>query len=265
MKAEDKAKLYQLFKIASKASSLYTTESFSAPDPSFTDDIETRIEEAESSVPASDKVSGSSAEKPVPPAASEGQTQKATISSVSEKIAACQRCGLFRTRTNTVPGTGIEQPLVLVVGEGPGEEEDLSGKPFVGKAGQLLDKMLMAISLSRDTNCYIANIVKCRPPRNRNPEPEEIQACISFLQAQIHILKPKMILAMGRVALQALTETGAGINLLHGQILNYKGIPLMATYHPSALLRDETLKRPAWEDLKTFRAKLLEIAPDYDK
>ncbi len=148
---------------------------------------------------------------------------------------------------------------MLVIGEGPGADEDAKGEPFVGKAGQLLDKMLAAINLSRHTNCFIANIVKCRPPNNRDPMPDEADACRSFLDAQIGILKPKLILAVGRIAAQNLLNTTTGINKLRGQFFEYRGIPLLPTYHPSALLRNEDLKRPAWEDLKKFRTRLEEI------
>lgn len=186
--------------------------------------------------------------------------QTTTLQNLAQKIANCKRCKLCTTRKNTVTGQGVQNPIVLVVGEAPGAEEDQSGLPFVGKAGELLDKMLFSIGLSRNTNCYIANIVKCRPPMNRDPLPEEADACSSFLQAQIHLLKPKIILAMGRVALQNLTKTKTGITVLHGKMLDYNGIPLMATYHPSAILRNADLKRPAWEDLKSFKAKLNEIS-----
>ena len=148
---------------------------------------------------------------------------------------------------------------VMVIGEGPGADEDRQGRPFVGKAGQLLDKMLEAIQLSRKTNCYITNVVKCRPPQNRDPAPEERSCCAAFLDAQIRLLRPKMILVMGRIAAQHLLQTSDGIGKLRGRFFDYQGIPLMPTYHPSALLRDESLKRPAWEDLKRFRARLHEL------
>ena len=154
--------------------------------------------------------------------------------------------------------------VVLVIGEGPGEEEDKQGLPFVGPAGQLLDKMLAAISLDRNKNCYIANIVKCRPPMNRDPSPLESQACRAFLETQIHILKPTMILAVGRVAAQNLLLTDESIGRLRGKFFELNNIPLMATYHPSALLRNVELKRPAWEDLKLFKSKLLELNPNYE-
>lgn len=187
------------------------------------------------------------------------------IQNIAKKISECQNCILSQTRKNTVPGEGVQNPLVMVIGEGPGEEEDLSGRPFVGKAGQLLDKMLAAINLDRRLNCYIVNIVKCRPPRNRTPMIDESQACKGFLQAQIHVLKPKYILAMGRTAVQNLLETSDGINALRGKWFSCNGIPLMATYHPSALLHDVSLKAPAWQDLKFFRKKLIDEYPKYDE
>jgi len=182
-----------------------------------------------------------------------------TIEELNSKIRRCTRCDLARTRNNVVPGQGVEHPEVLVIGEGPGYDEDMQGLPFVGKAGMLLDKMLAAIQLSRKSNCYIANVVKCRPPQNRDPRPEEEDACYSFLEAQIHILKPKMILCMGRISGQKLLKTEQSLRELRGHFYDYKGIPLMITYHPSALLRNEELKRPAWEDLKLFRKELNRI------
>ncbi len=181
------------------------------------------------------------------------------IHHVHTTIAQCTRCPLSKSRKNTVPGEGSIEPLVMVIGEGPGADEDESGRPFVGKAGQLLDKMLIAIDLSRNTNTFIANIVKCRPPQNRDPMFEEAQACRSFLDLQIQILKPKMILSIGRVSAQNLLGSKEPIGALRGKFFTYKGIPLMPTYHPSALLRDERLKRPAWEDLKLFKTRLTTI------
>ena len=178
------------------------------------------------------------------------------LDEINKMVAACTGCALSRTRTNVVPGTGVPCPAVLVVGEGPGAEEDARGLPFVGPAGQLLDRMLAAIHLSRSTNCYIANIVKCRPPGNRTPSMEEVAACEPFLKAQIHALKPRMILAMGRTAAQALLKTDQGISRLRGKFFAVDGIPIMATYHPSALLRNAELKAPAWEDLKAFAREL---------
>lgn len=190
---------------------------------------------------------------------SSGADASDALENIARKIAVCKRCRLCEGRRNTVPGIGVPKPLVLVIGEGPGADEDASGEPFVGKAGQLLDKMLAAINLSRHTNCFIANIVKCRPPNNRDPMPDEAEACRSFLDAQISVLKPKMILTVGRIAVQNILNTTTGINKLRGQFFEYRDIPLLPTYHPSALLRNEEMKRPAWEDLKKFRARLEEI------
>jgi DNA polymerase len=178
---------------------------------------------------------------------------------------------------------------VLVVGEAPGADEDVIGRPFVGRAGQLLDKMLASIDLSRQKNCYIANIVKCRPPQNRDPMPDEIVFCGRFLKRQIALLRPKIIFCAGRISAQTMLRTTIGIGKLRGHFETYRtedasedtsedtvddsdglvpadpaaSIPLLATYHPSALLRDEGLKRPAWEDLKTLRARLMEMDDSY--
>ena len=186
---------------------------------------------------------------------------------IAAAINSCKACGLSAARTHAVPGEGADNPLVMVIGEGPGADEDASGRPFVGMAGQLLDKMLASIGLSRDKNCYIANIVKCRPPGNRDPEPGEIAACFSFLEQQIALLRPRVILCAGRVAAQNLLKTGQGINALRGTSSEFRTsgfspggngetIPVICTFHPSAILRDESLKRPAWEDLKLLRFHL---------
>ncbi len=263
MKADEKSLLYNMLKKTSAAILGCAAKGFET-EPQFFDDPEAAQNSfsPESAAPQSPAA-------PVSQNFSQAQDAAApagaTIDSVAQKIVSCGRCPLCKTRKNVVPGEGVSNPYVLVVGEGPGADEDEQGRPFVGRAGQLLDKMLAAINLSRQKNCFIANIVKCRPPMNRDPEPQEAAACRSFLDAQIHVLKPKMILALGRVALQNLLDTSIGINRMRGQIVDFKGIPFMATYHPSALLRDESLKRPAWEDLKAFRQKLIEICPDYDK
>ena len=195
-----------------------------------------------------------------------GGTLFRSMQEIYAAVAQCSACVLGQTRTHPVAGEGPEELSrltnsveVMVIGEGPGADEDRQGRPFVGRAGQLLDKMLEAIQLSRKTNCYITNVVKCRPPQNRDPAPEERNCCAAFLDAQIRLLRPKMILVMGRIAAQHLLQTSDGIGKLRGRFFDYQGIPLMPTYHPSALLRDESLKRPAWEDLKRFRARLHEI------
>jgi DNA polymerase len=183
-----------------------------------------------------------------------------SIEKIAGEIRACYNCSLGKTRTNAAPGEGVLQPLVLVIGEGPGADEDAQGRPFVGKAGQLLDKMLGAIKLSRNTNCFIANVVKCRPPNNRDPYPEETIACAHFLERQITLLKPKFILIVGRIAMQSLLKTTEAIKKMRGKIMELTvgdvTYPLLITYHPSAILRNIELKRPAWEDLKLLRSKL---------
>ncbi|MDR2393027.1 MAG: uracil-DNA glycosylase [Treponema sp.] len=179
-----------------------------------------------------------------------------SLEALEAEIQHCRDCPLHTHRIKTVPGEGVARPLVLVIGEGPGADEDTSGRPFVGKAGQLLDRMLASVDLSRERNCFIANVVKCRPPHNRDPLPEEIAACARFLNRQLALLKPRMIFCLGRVALQALLHTDAGIGRARGQLTTYQGFPLLGTYHPSALLRDVSLKRAVWEDLKILRDQL---------
>jgi DNA polymerase len=185
-----------------------------------------------------------------------------SLSAIAEEISRCRLCRLVSGRTNVVPGIGVDKPLVMVIGEGPGSEEDKKGEPFVGPAGLLLDKMLEAIGLFRGVNCFITNIVKCRPPNNRAPAPDEQAACNSFLQRQIALLQPSAILALGRVAAQALLQSHEGIGELRNIEHRYKDIPLIASYHPSALLRNTEYKRPAWEDLKLLRSVLQKLHPD---
>ncbi|MDR2601568.1 MAG: uracil-DNA glycosylase [Spirochaetaceae bacterium] len=185
-----------------------------------------------------------------------------TIENIAAAITRCRNCKLSELRKNTVPGEGVKNPMVIVIGEAPGADEDAQGRPFVGAAGKLLDKMLSAVNLSRETNCFIANILKCRPPGNRDPEPDERAACIHFLESQIYLLRPAAILCAGRVSAQTLLQTNAPMSAMRGgKQMEYSlkmgelvlKIPLFAIYHPSALLRNEAWKRPAWEDLKAFR------------
>lgn len=258
MTSSQKQDIYNLLDITNNWVLGYKDPFFTQNSPLFEDDTEQSPQSEETVITQTDTPEIKTAET-----GTVSNDVDTKLLNIASKIKNCQNCNLCKTRTNTVPGEGVSKPYVLVIGEGPGEDEDLSGRPFVGKAGQLLDKMLAAISLDRNINCYIANIVKCRPPHNRTPEAHEAQACSGYLQAQIHTLKPKMILAMGRTAVQNLLDTAQGINSLRGQLLDYNGIPLMATYHPSALLRDESLKRPAWNDLKAFREELLKLAPEY--
>jgi DNA polymerase len=192
--------------------------------------------------------------------AAAGEAAIDSLEQIAADTLSCAACKLCETRANAVPGEGAQRPLVMVIGEGPGADEDASGRPFVGKAGQLLDKMLASIGLSRETNCFIANVIKCRPPGNRDPLPEEIAACAPFIHRQIKILQPRFILSAGRIATQALLKTAESMGQLRGRIIELQtdsgAIQLIATYHPSALLRNEDLKRPAWEDLKLLRSAL---------
>lgn len=171
-------------------------------------------------------------------------------------VETCSKCKLSGTRSHTVFGEGVIPARLMVIGEGPGAEEDASGRAFVGKAGKYLDSWLGAISMSRETNVYIANIVKCRPPENRNPEVDEVAACLPYLKRQIQLVKPQIILLVGSVASQALLETTDGVGKLRGRFFRFEGIPVVATYHPAGVLRNEQLKRAVWEDLKKVAAYL---------
>jgi DNA polymerase len=175
-----------------------------------------------------------------------------SLGAIATTVAACTRCPLHRTATNPVPGEGNPEADLVVVGEAPGAEEDATGRPFVGASGQLLTKILAAISLGRD-DVFICNVVKHRPPGNRNPAPDEVEACSPYLVRQLELLRPKVILTLGNFAAQTLLATKLGITKLRGQVHLYYGIPLVPTYHPAALLRNEAWKRPTWEDVKLAR------------
>jgi DNA polymerase len=168
---------------------------------------------------------------------------------LKQAVPACTACALHKTRTQTVFGVGDENADWLLVGEAPGAEEDRLGDPFVGQAGKLLDNMLAAIGLNRGTNVYIANVLKCRPPGNRNPQPDEVAKCTPHLRRQIELIEPKLILAMGRFAAQTLLATDASIASLRGRVHAYAGVPLIVTYHPAYLLRSLPDKSKAWADL----------------
>jgi DNA polymerase len=185
-----------------------------------------------------------------------GPPDPATALRVQEAaLRGCTRCKLSRSRSTIVFGSGSPTARVLVVGEGPGEEEDRQGKPFVGRAGQLLTRMLEAVSFDRERDCYIANVVKCRPERNRNPEPDEVAACHPFLAAQVDALRPAVIIALGNFAAQTLLGTREGITKLRGRSFPYGTGVLVPTFHPAFLLRNpgQEFKRMAWEDLKLAR------------
>lgn len=168
---------------------------------------------------------------------------------LADSVAGCTACGLCGTRTQTVFGVGDTQAEWMLVGEAPGENEDLQGEPFVGQAGKLLDNMLGALGLARGRNVYIANVLKCRPPGNRNPEPDEVAQCEPYLKRQIALIQPKVIVVLGRFAAQSLLRSTTPIGKLRGTVHTYEGIPVVVTYHPAYLLRTLTDKARAWEDL----------------
>jgi uracil-DNA glycosylase family 4 len=168
---------------------------------------------------------------------------------LEQAVAACGACKLCESRRNTVFGVGDLQADWMVIGEAPGENEDLQGEPFVGQAGKLLDNMLRAVGVARGRGAYIANVLKCRPPGNRNPEPDEVAQCEPFLRRQVELLKPRVILAMGRFAVQSLLQTPEPIGKLRGRIHQYNGVPVVVTYHPAYLLRNLPDKAKAWADL----------------
>ena len=172
-----------------------------------------------------------------------------TWESLAEAVAHCTACKLHQTRTQGVLGVGDRNADWLIIGEAPGADEDAQGEPFVGQAGKLLDAMLAAINLQRGNNVYIANVLKSRPPGNRNPEPDEVAACRPYLLAQIELIRPKLILALGRFAAQSLLDTDEAISRLRGRVHQFQNVPLVVTYHPAYLLRNLPDKARAWEDL----------------
>ena len=172
---------------------------------------------------------------------------------------ACVRCGLCETRRNVVFGVGNPNAQLMLIGEGPGEQEDLKGEPFVGPAGKLLDDMLSIIDVSRTENCYIANIVKCRPPQNRDPMETEQDACVGYLENQIDLIKPMIIVCLGRIAAMRLIRNDYRITREHGQWVEKDGVWYTAIYHPSALLRDAAKRPETFDDLLSIRAKMREL------
>ncbi len=178
---------------------------------------------------------------------------------LQQAVAACQACSLAKTRTQTVFGVGDPNAEWLFVGEAPGAEEDRRGEPFVGQAGQLLDNMLAAINLKRGDNVYIANVLKCRPPGNRDPQGEEVVKCDPFLKRQVELIRPKLIVAMGRFAAQSLLNTEQSISALRSKLHDYHGVPVIVTYHPAYLLRNLMDKAKAWEDLCFARATMKQL------
>jgi DNA polymerase len=180
------------------------------------------------------------------------------LQALESQVSSCSKCALCKTRTQTVFGRGSQNPIILFVGEAPGENEDLEGKPFVGAAGQLLDRYLEFIGLE-ESDYYIANILKCRPPKNRNPLPEEEEACLPFLREQLAILNPKILVCLGKVAAQRIISPDFPITKNHGKWFDRAGMKIMATYHPSALLRDPRKKEEALFDFKKILAEFEKI------
>jgi len=175
-----------------------------------------------------------------------------------EEVGACRKCRLCESRNHVVPGEGDPHATIMFIGEGPGRDEDLQGRPFVGRSGELLTRMIRAIGLERE-QVYICNIVKCRPPQNRNPEPDEAEACLDYLRAQVALVRPRIIVLLGKVACRYTLRQEISVMRDHGRWFERKGTWFMPTFHPSALLRDPAKKRDAWEDFQKIRAKLDEI------
>jgi len=224
------------------------------------------------------------APKPVPPSAKPMQTSpppprvaappaqptinaveaEKALREVAKRVSVCTLCPLHQTRTKTVPGQGSSHPEIMFIGEGPGADEDQQGLAFVGKAGQLLTKIVEAMGFKRD-EVFIGNIVKCRPPDNRVPLPDEMTACLPYLKEQIALLQPKVIVALGATAVKGLLNTQTGITKLRGQWMSYQGIDLMPTYHPAYLLRNPDGKRDVWEDMKAVLEHLGRTPPPVKK
>jgi DNA polymerase len=176
----------------------------------------------------------------------------ASLDQLARVVEACRKCALGHSRLHSVPGEGNPQARLVVVGEAPGATEDETGRPFVGRAGQLLTDILAAIKLTRE-EVFICNVLKCRPPNNRDPEPLEVAACSPYLHRQLELIRPKVIVAMGRPAARALLGTNASLGELRGRVHRYRGIPVIVTYHPAALLRNPHWKRPTWDDVRLAR------------
>ena len=192
---------------------------------------------------------------PAPPSVVEESEAKTLLGELQAIAVVCEKCKLAKTRTQVVYGVGNPNADLMFIGEAPGRDEDLQGEPFVGRAGQLLTDIIKAMKLSRD-QVYIANVIKCRPPENRNPEPDEMDACRPYIRRQVEIIQPKVIVTLGRFALQSLTEKAYGITSVRGQWLEYNGVKVMPTYHPAYLLRNPAAKKDVWSDMKQVIAEL---------
>ena len=182
-----------------------------------------------------------------------------TLDELEIKRKNCTKCDLCEGRTNLVFGVGKKDADIMLIGEGPGENEDLQGQPFVGRSGQLLDKFLASVDLSRDKNVYIANMVKCRPPKNRDPKPEEQDMCINWLREQFKIIKPKIIVCVGRISAQKLIDKNFKVTQQHGEFIDKNGTLFMGTYHPAAILRNPNNKEAAFGDWLALRDKINEL------
>jgi len=176
-----------------------------------------------------------------------------SLDQISAEIRTCQKCRLAGNRINAVPGDGAPNPKLMIIGEAPGAQEDSSGHAFVGRAGQYLDKWLQAINLDRTRDVFIGNIIKCRPPDNRDPLPDETAACMPYLNRQLDIIQPRAILTLGRISTHILTGTSDGIGKLHGRIYRFRDTPLIPTYHPSGVLRNPVYRKPVWDDLQKLQ------------
>ena len=185
-----------------------------------------------------------------------------TLSELRAELLNCQKCRLCEQRTNVVFGTGPENARVMLIGEGPGQREDELGEPFVGRAGILLDKMMDAVGLSRQTNVFIANMVKCRPPQNRDPQPDETETCLPYLREQFKLIRPKIIVCLGRIAAQRLISPDFKVTKQHGEFYDKKGTLMMGTLHPAAILRNPNQKPAAFEDWLKLRKKIMEVCPE---
>lgn len=182
----------------------------------------------------------------------EAWVSSSSLQDLNTNICSCQKCPLGQTRTNFVFGVGNVRARVMFIGEAPGADEDAKGEPFVGRAGQLLNKIIEAVELKRE-DVYICNILKCRPPNNREPQPSEMETCTPYLSKQIELVKPEFIICLGRISAHWLLQTNASLTSLRGRVHDYHGVKLIVTYHPAALLRNPNWKRPAWEDMKMFK------------
>jgi len=186
-----------------------------------------------------------------------GPANATALAELAKTVSTCTKCALHASRKQTVFGVGDPQAKLMFIGEAPGADEDAKGEPFVGRAGQLLNKIIAAMGMKRE-DVYIGNILKCRPPQNRDPQPSEVQCCEEYLRAQIALIKPKYICALGRIAAHWLLKTEAPLGALRASTHTYEGIPVIVTYHPAALLRNPAFKAPCWEDMKKIMALLKE-------